>query len=237
MTKLSSLGLLIATVFTLGGCSLYFGRSDDGGQYNYCGSDGYYNCTGDGACTLVSATCPSDPNGPTCTTNADCAAGCFCQNGQCEEAGFCDPASTDPAQCPEGMHCDDRSSCVPDECSDTTPCPAGEVCTGGTCQPDPATCQGDIAPTCNLTPPKCDAGSVATMVDGCYDGGCRAITSCDGPSVCSHLQHQEDCASRNEDCGQVFIGINCTKPDGSACQMGDTGCTCASFKYDRCEAK
>ena len=234
---LSSLGLLVLAAVTLTGCELYFGKSDDGGgQYNYCGADGYYSCN-NGSCELVSTTCPGDPNGPTCETNADCAAGCFCQNGQCEEAGFCDPANPDATKCPDGFHCDDRSSCVPDECSDATPCPAGEVCNAGTCQPDPATCVGEVAATCNLVPPKCDVGSVATIVDGCYDGGCRAITSCDAPAVCGHLQHQEDCAGRNEDCKQVFIGINCTKPDGSACNMGDTGCTCQSFKYDRCDVK
>lgn len=228
---LPCLGLVL---FALTGCSLYFGDTKKDGRYNYCGSDGYYSCN-DGSCELVSAVCPGGANGPTCSTNADCAAGCYCTNGVCEEAGFCDPA--DATTCPDGFHCDDRSSCVPDECSDTLPCPAGELCSAGTCQADPATCQGEVAATCNLVPPKCDLGSVATLVNGCYDGGCRAITACDGPAVCGHLQHQEDCAGRNEDCKQVFIGINCTKPDGTACNMGDANCTCQSFKYDRCDLK
>jgi len=230
---LPCLGLLL---FALTGCELYFGDSGNDGRYNYCGADGYYSCN-NGSCELVSSTCPGDPNGPTCATNADCAAGCFCQAGQCEEAGFCDPANPGATPCPDGFHCDDRSSCVPDDCSSATPCPAGEVCTNGTCTPDPATCAGDIAPTCNIVAPKCDLGSVATMVDGCYDGGCRAITACDGAAVCSHLQHQEDCAGRNEDCAQIFVGHNCHKADGTACNMGDSGCTCDSFTFDRCEAK
>src|SRR6476659_5091281 len=120
MNKLvHSLALMVAVATTsmLAGCELYFGSHDhnSGSTWNYCGSDGYYQCRGD-SCTWVSATCPDPgatnppPNGYECTSSTDCAAGCYCQGGKCEEGGFC---ATD-SDCGAGYHCNtDRSSCEP----------------------------------------------------------------------------------------------------------------------------
>src|SRR5450755_163644 len=57
---LNSLSLLVAVGFlsTLAGCDLYF--HDPGGgndTWNYCGSDGAFQCQGDN-CEWVSSTCP-----------------------------------------------------------------------------------------------------------------------------------------------------------------------------------
>lgn len=149
MNKLvHSLGLMVALATTsmLAGCELYFGSHDHNGgsTWNYCGSDGYYQCRGD-SCTWVSATCPDPgtqpppPNGYECTSSTDCAAGCYCaDSGQCEEGGFC---ATD-ADCGDGYHCNtDRSSCEPNPtqtgCTADADCPAGQDCENGTCT---ATC-------------------------------------------------------------------------------------------------
>ena len=35
----------------------------------------------------------------------------------------------------------------------------------------------------------------------------------------------------------VYTGINCKKPDGTACHAGDTNSTCASFVFNSCAAK
>ena len=35
----------------------------------------------------------------------------------------------------------------------------------------------------------------------------------------------------------VYNGLNCTKPDGTACQDGDTNCTCTSFVFASCRDK
>jgi hypothetical protein len=116
---LSLLGLTFMMAFTLTGCELYFGKSDGG-------DDG-----GD------------RPPGWACDSNADCAAGCFCEGaaegkqGECAEAGFCDTN----ADCPEGYVCDDRSSCVPGNppatCTTDADCAAGSICNNGLCE---ATC-------------------------------------------------------------------------------------------------
>src|SRR4051812_43394080 len=96
-----SIALLVASIATsmLAGCELYFGDGhDQSDNWNYCGSDGYYVCSGDN-CEWQGPQCPagagsgsSNPGGGgsgsgyECSQNNDCAAGCYCANGTCEEA-------------------------------------------------------------------------------------------------------------------------------------------------------
>lgn len=260
MTKLvSSLGIAILAAVSLTGCELYFGNNDDD-RWSYCDTDGYYVCEGD-ACEWAGAECPAGGGGGfTCDDNSDCAAGCYCQDGICEEAGFCDSNE----DCPAGFHCDDRSSCVPDTCSDELPCPSGQICDNGTCtttcecssdqqaidqgfgwcdentstcQPgtDPAgSCAGQV--TCNIKAPTCAAGEVPLIKDGCYTGACKAIAQCDVAPTCESIQHEADCVADTGRCSAVYTGINCRKPDGTACNAGDTNCVCESFRFDSCEA-
>src|SRR3977135_241734 len=122
---LQTLGLMVALA-TVSGCELYFGGHGDGhggsDTWNYCGSDGYYQCQGNN-CTWVGSTCPNQGSGSsTCTSSTDCAAGCYCASGTCEEGGFC----TTNAHCRHGYACHpDRSSCEP-----TPPKPPSCVDTG-----------------------------------------------------------------------------------------------------------
>ena len=263
----SRIVLAIATVFSLTGCELYFGGHDGNGggsggdRWTYCANDGYYVCTGDN-CEWAGARCPSDPN-YTCTMNSDCAAGCYCNNGVCEEAGFC---GTNGA-CPTGFHCDDaRSSCVPDGCTTDANCPAGQYCDTGTssctasctcttdaqaqaagwgyCDEARGTCEPPLpngscggAVTCNQIMPTCVDGYVALVRDGCWSGSCGQIATCDVTPVCNDLQHESDCLSRTTDCTSVYTGINCTNAAGTTCMAGSTGCTCETFQFANCRDK
>jgi hypothetical protein len=139
MMKHFSLLVALSTTAMLAGCELYYGGGNSDDSWTYCGSDGYYTCQGND-CEWASPTCPdagsgSPPGGFDCASNSDCAAGCYCANGTCEEAGFC----TTDADCGEGYHCEvDRSSCVPD---DTGGCLWDNECaTGEYCSPDTLTC-------------------------------------------------------------------------------------------------
>jgi hypothetical protein len=238
-SSLVSGGLAIAFAMSLlAGCSLYFGNNSKSG--------------GDG-----------NPPGAECRDNNQCAAGCFCADGICTEAGFCG-ADKD---CGTGFHCDTaRSSCVPNPvCANNDVCPQGQICNGKacvatcvctsdaeaimqgqgfcdltrkTCMPGPnpaGICNGDI--TCTTKAPTCPEGQVPLRKDGCFTGQCRAITACEAPPTCTALQHEVDCAARSTDCSIVTIGRGCRRPDGTACQPGDTNCTCDSYSFSSCEIK
>ncbi|HEX7839100.1 MAG TPA: hypothetical protein VF469_16595 [Kofleriaceae bacterium] len=256
MTKLSSVGVAIAvaTMSLLAGCQLYFGSSGSGSGSASSGGGGSGGGSAEG-----------NPPGFQCSNNAQCAAGCFCSNGICTEAGFC---ATDK-DCGAGFHCDtQRSSCIPNpKCTQNTQCAQGSTCdttkgacvvtcactndaaaiqqgfgwcdeTRNTCMTgsDPAgACLGKL--TCTTAPPACPENQVALIKDGCFTGQCRAIATCEAAPACGSLQHEDNCLSRNTDCTAVYNGHGCHKPDGSACQAGDTNCQCDSFTFASCEAK
>jgi len=158
-----------------------------------------------------------------CASNTDCAAGCYCAtdpsagsnaSGTCTEGGFC----TTDADCGTGFHCDTgRSSCEPN--------PPGNP--AGSC---------DGAVTCNTAPPQCPEGQVAGEANGCWSGMCEDIATCDVKPPCSLNQHEDNCRA-DTTCGASYTGIGCTKPDGSACHAGDTGCTCQSYEFASCGDK
>jgi len=269
----NSLGLLVAvaTVSTLAGCDLYY-QDHDSGSWSYCAADGQYSCHNDN-CTYVGPTC-TDPgsgsgsagsgsgsgSGYECTSNAQCAAGCYCSNGTCTEGGFC---STN-ADCGPGYTCDtSRSSCEPG-CSSDSDCPQGQYCDAqnatctascvcssdadavkqgfGWCDTSRMTCMVGTDPngscggavTCSTKQPTCPSGQVPTILNGCWTGNCEAIASCDTPPSCSVINDETDCLGR-ADCSAVYTGIDCTKSDGSACHAGDTDCTCKSYEFNSCQ--
>jgi len=251
---LKSLSLLVATGFlsTLAGCELYFGNHGGGGNdtWNYCGSDGFYQCSGD-SCEWVSSTCPTgqgsgttQPGGGSgsgygCTSQTDCAAGCYCDSsGTCQEGGFC---ATD-ADCGPGYHCDtQRSSCEPDTtppgCTTDSQCDtaSGQFCDvpTGTCTQ--GSCAVDTSITCNIAAPVCPVGSVPLEYNGCYTGACFATASCSQSPSCNFVNDETNCLGRT-DCTALYIGLNCTNSStGQACHSGDSGCTCTDFQFSSCK--
>ncbi len=125
-----SIALLVAVATSaLAGCQLYFGEENNNGSWNYCGSDGYYECSDD-ECYWRGPECPAgagtgSPEGFDCKVDADCAAGCYCENGTCAEAGFC----TKDSDCGTGYTCnEERTSCEPTEEPPTVSCVADNDC-------------------------------------------------------------------------------------------------------------
>ncbi len=158
-------------------------------------------CAPDGTCVIEQ---------PGCTSDAECAAGCYCEGGLCEESSICSRDS----DCPAGQHCDEpRSTCMPGA-------------------PTPS-CGGPV--TCTFGAPTCPAGQVPLILDGCWTGTCAPLASCDVAPTCEVLNTETDCLARAE-CSAVYNGQNCTRPDGSSCTMGSSGCTCTSFTFDECRA-
>jgi hypothetical protein len=159
MKHSNALMLLLVTASTaLAGCQLYFGEEENNGSWTYCGSDGYYECNDDD-CYWRGPECPAggsmggEQPGYECKMDSDCAAGCYCDNGYCNEAGFC----TKDSDCGNGYVCDEsRSSCEPaDEqpptaCGADNDCPTGEYCDSATLKcTATCTCANDAEATAN----------------------------------------------------------------------------------------
>lgn len=226
-----SIALLVATAtLALAGCQLYFGDEENNGSWTYCGSDGYYECN-DNDCYWRGPECPTSqpgqpgqtpPGGFECQDDSDCAAGCYCSNGTCEEAGFC---ATD-ADCGMGYECDEsRSSCVPTEeetCTSDDDCATGEVC-------DTAT--GSCTATCTCAT---DADAGAAGYDYCDEVRGTCMSGEDPYGTCG---------------GTVAPTCNVARPscpEGTVALMYDGcytgGCSwinlcaatpeCSSYRYD-----
>jgi hypothetical protein len=148
-----------------------------------------------------------------------CEAGCLCfrDRNSCEANG----CSWNGSYCPNGPFGDDGGIADARDVGD-----AGAVDAG-------VSCGGTIA--CSIAQPTCPNGQVPTIADG-WTGACEAIATCDVPPPCADINDQADCLARG-DCSAVYTGIDCTVPDGSTCQAGDTECTCASYVFTSCDSK
>lgn len=181
---------------------------------------GSWTCSGPDQCSPGyecddRGTCVPSP----CTSDDQCLEGCYCDEelGQCIETGTCNPDGT----CPGDLECDpDRNTCeVPDE-----PPP-----------PPPVTCNAEII--CDIVKPECPAGQTPAISEGCYTGECILIEDCDVPPpplTCEEIEDEMACLDR-ADCKALYAGYDCTTPDGSACEDGDSGCTCERFEFAACQ--
>jgi len=158
--KLFLPGIVLVFALNLAACDLYFGN-DGGDSWNYCNDAGdCFTCQGD-VCWPDNGTGP----GWSCETSNDCAPGCYCASGVCEEGGFCN-ANTD---CPNGFVCDDRNSCVPDGtntgCASNDECNWGQYC-------DPTLQQCIDSPTCTSNT-DCDPGFECDPRGTCVTSACE----------------------------------------------------------------
>jgi cysteine-rich repeat protein len=219
-------------------------------EAGFCASDA--DCGPGYTCNEQRSACEPNTNG--CTSDADCAMGTVCNlsNNKCEAKP--QPACGDGVV-NEGEICDDGNTTAGDGCS--ADCKSNEACGNGivdavtgeqcddgnrangdtcssTCKTSgPISCAGAI--TCNRTPPVCTRDSVPLIQDGCYTGTCKLVTECDAPPVCAALRLEANCTTR-PDCEAIYNGINCRRPDGTACRAGDASCVCESFRFASCEA-
>jgi hypothetical protein len=197
----------------------------------------------EGACTGLDAyTCAVDPscaslfdtdaNGNTDFTACITAgSGCNCGSG-----ASCEYECPNDVACPAGS--DSCGGCVP-VCVPNNPvcnltCPSGDVCMeacspNGTCtaecvsSSDPGQCTGQIL--CNMAPPQCPSGTTAGILNNCYTGYCIPDADC-APEDCAAITDEATCSSRS-DCEAVYMGSNCT--------CDDSGCTCTTLTFERCE--
>jgi hypothetical protein len=239
MLRQTLAGLAITGLTALSGCQFYFGEDDDDGDggYTYCDSSGCWYCD-DWGCYPDGGD-PGDGGGwGPCSTNYDCAAGCACVAGVCEEWGFCSYDS----DCMPGFVCDDRASCVPDgsepgACTSDYECPWGTFCDemSGACVGswtcyDSSECGPGMAcddrGTC--VPAKCTSDD--QCLAGCYCedtiGECVETGTCTSDAECWDGMTCDEARSTcvpgtAEDPGTCDGEITCTEPP-PACPPGST---------------
>jgi hypothetical protein len=144
------------------------------------------------------------------------------------EVGYYD-GQGDFIACPSSCTNGDCSS----SCTTSSDCPAGKACSAATHMCASGACSGPI--TCTTAKPTCPTGKVPLILDGCYTGSCYPSGSCILKPPCANISDETNCIARN--CSAVYKGIDCRKPDGTACHSGDTGCTCASYEFASCTDK
>lgn len=175
---LLALGLIMATTTT--GCTLYFGGNDE----PEC-PPGTYLTYDEYGPVCVEGT---PPWGYGCTTDYQCAAGCYCDldSGSCIEGGWC---SSD-AECPSGYLCDEnRQSCDPDgtsgSCSDDTQCGYGYYCDEGSGACIPSTACDPSNPASCGTGFLCNGAGTCEPIGCTDDSACAAGCYCDPNGNCA----------------------------------------------------
>jgi Cys-rich repeat protein len=222
-------------------CDSYTGECWSDGGPNGCYSD--YDCAAGCYCDEASGVCIE--NG-FCSYDTDCPEGFVC-----DDRASCVPDGSQSCWetgCPWGQYCDSWSGeCVPSTTCDTAAdCGPGYDCIGGTCTPVGCTTDDQCAAGCY-----CDEATGGCVESGycSTDAECPEGQTCDEarstcipdetppppppPPACEDLTDEQACLDR-EDCIPTYTGINCTNPDGTTCESGDSGCTCESFQFAAC---
>lgn len=183
-----------------------------------CEPDSCWNvgCPAGEVCTAEGTCVPQPPPPITCTSDADCAAGCYCDSGECVETSVC----TQDSECPAGQTCDEPRM---------------------TCEPITGTCYSEPGLNCPAAP-TCAAGELAEVgANGCYTGLCLPEASCpdDPPApVCADIHDWAECLAQEAAgfCHPVLIGTNC-HPAGNpnmSCAPGETNCVCETLNFNAC---
>ncbi|HUJ57260.1 MAG TPA: hypothetical protein VLX92_02155 [Kofleriaceae bacterium] len=190
-----------------------------------------------------------------CSGDGDCLQGFVCTHGACAMPVSCGQLEG----CPQDGLTWGLDDCLWTGCScyanatSTPPPPPGCACTTdaqaqaqgfpwcdeqtGTCTTEPQPPEScAAASTCAAAPPACPDGQIPAVRDGCYDGSCRAIASCDVPPPCTVLAYEDDCSARS-DCEPEYTGEDCVDSTGRACTAGDANCTCQTFVFSACVAR
>lgn len=153
------------------------------------------------ACDGVTGVCPTS-----CTSTRNCAAGRFCDNGQCEQLRTTGVACTANTQCQSGFCAD--GVCCNSACSGS--CDRCNLAgTGGTCSPAPANDPG--SPACGGAV-VCN-GTLADCPILCTSG-CPMNTYCSGMYCAAKKPNGVACGM-----GTECLSTNCV--DGVCC---DTAC-------------
>ncbi len=238
MRRLSTslfMGLTLALMLAIGGCSDGGTNPEDGGIDG--GDGGNVECTSAAQCddenpctddTCVQGKCVNTNNTAPCDDGQACSENDVCSDGVCSGTAVgCDdgnPCTNDS--------CDDSEGCVyiPNSapCDDDNACTIGDVCSNGSCVGgDALTCDDgnectddscDPASGCVYSPNsnECDDGQACSSNDHCSNGVCVGDSSvdCDDNNPCT-----EDSCDDSLGCVHSFNIAPCD--DENACTEND----------------
>lgn len=154
-----------------------------------------------------------------------CSAGRVCANGVCVDACF-------EGSCAADQTCTEAGVCVETACIGVT-CPAGSLCSGGTCVEGCAgvTCplgQGCIAGRCVDScatiscDPECEACDSGMCVARCTDTSCASGEVCNADGLCESELCGGGCPTgevcTDTGCVDACLGVTC--PAGEECVAG-----------------
>lgn len=241
--------LLALVALALGGCEIYFGDGNGGGNddyYEYCDETGCYYCD-DWGC-YPNGGGPVEP-GSDCTSSAQCAQGCFCNAaGVCEETGFCNTT----ADCPSGMECNQsRDTCEPQGgCDDNADCPTGTYCElaigecvlTDTCATDADCGLGYTCSNGSCVPAPCEQD--ADCMEGCYcdesSGVCEESGTCTSDADCAGTPATPYCDTDRNTCVSDDPTPGCQSDadcDGQRCETSANVCVdwqCSDYDEVQC---
>ncbi len=143
-----------------------------------------------------------------------------------EPGAACNP---DPDNCMLGCYCAEDASSGTYFCEETGFCTVDEDCgVGMECDEDRDTCvpaDPDLPPpTCVEDPAVCGADQV------CDTEGDEPVCR---DAICDDRTDIDSCTA-DENCSNVFTGLNCTDPTGADCTEGSSNCVCESFVWADC---
>jgi C1A family cysteine protease len=169
----------------------------------------------------------------TCSTDADCYDGIFCNGTETCVASVCQDGV--PVECPDdGLFCNGSEFCdeVAEGCASTgDPCEGDTVCSEDEDGCYPATCFNgvcDLGEDCTTCPADCISGTGGGSCDACFKGKCDGVCHptkegpdcadcapgfCCGDGVCEGSETLDNCAI---DCG---CSSDAECDDGESCTV------------------
>ena len=185
-------------------------------------------CTDD-SCS-PEAGCVNLSNQESCSDNNACTTGDTCSGGQCLPTGMldCNDANlcTDDSCTPQGGCLNDPNQ---NPCNDNNACTAGDVCSGGQCQPgdqvvcddkNPCTADSCLQDSGCLFAAddqlQCSDANECTVADACVNGICvpGQLEDCDDSDLCT-----TDWCDPAQGCMHKLNAAPCD--DGDVCTSGD----------------
>lgn len=185
--------------------------------FEECARVPFEECHGEASCDALPPEClegqvPQLRNG--CWTG-NCIPLEMCEQqpspGACFGVFTCD---VPPPDCGQGFVPGVSGGCFDGTCVELGKCGAW---------PPSLVCTSDVL--CEREPPFCPQG-YQPLIDGtCYTDICVPAVMCEQPPECTDIGDEQECLSA-PGCTPVYTGEDCT--------CAPEGCTCESWKFDRC---